>query len=161
MATVTKTANVSKQLTLPQLAAEIECNLENEYYYSSQGLRNTIEDLKKRVNRAVPGKQRDTAKSDLSDQEIVLAMSELIESIPSILRRLFIADQLKQDAESCKDQLEEEIFTLPNMVNDNLPREVTIEIQGDVVPTMIIFHEQHVEMKLHSYQDGNATYHLV
>lgn len=162
MATVTKSAATSNSLSnstdFSILAQEIEWHLEEGYLYPSHGLKNTLEDLKKRANGQVPGIDRDVAKSELHDQEIVIAMAELIESFPSILRRAFVGDQLKQDVKYTEGQVDEALFTLQNVLHNDIPREVTVEIQGDVVPVSVTLEDRQVELKLVSYSDGEATY---
>lgn len=158
MATVTKSTPLSNANSFRQLAQEIEWHLEEGYLYPSQGLKNTLEDLKKRVQQARPGKDQNVAKSELDDQEIVIAMAELIESFPSILRRAFVGDQLKQDVKYTEGQIDEALFTLQNVLHDDIPREVTVEIQGDVVPVSVTLEDRQVELDLVSYADGEATY---
>lgn len=158
MATVTKSTPLSNANSFCQLAQEIEWHLEEGYLYPSQGLKNTLEDLKKRVQQARPGKDQNIAKSELDDQEVVIAMAELIESFPSILRRAFVGDQLKQDVKYTEGQIDEALFTLQNVLHDDIPREVTVEIQGDVVPVSVTLEDRQVELDLVSYADGEATY---
>lgn len=162
MITVPKSAATSNSLSnstdFSILAQEIEWHLEEGYLYPSQGLKNTLEDLKRRAAGQVPGVDREVAKSELHDQEIVSDMAELIESFPSILRRAHVANQLKQDVKYTEGQIDEALFTLQNVLHNDIPSEVTIDIQGDVVPVSVTLEDRQVELKLVSYADGEATY---
>lgn len=153
MATVTKSAVISNANDFSQLAQQIEKKIESGEFYPSQGLKNTLNDMIRKQE-----KLGENLGDEIADQQIVIAMSEMIEAFPSILRRAYSGDQLKQDVGATEDQVQEEAFTLENMMNDDIPREVTIEILGDVVPVFISFDDRKVDYKLASYKDGEATY---
>ena len=158
MATITKSAPSSNSQSLSDRIKDIESKLANGDFYTSKGLKNSLTTLEKQLYEAVTPPEVDEARDLIADHEIIIAMAEQIESFPPLLRSLFLADQLKQDVEATADQVQEVAFTLESMMNDDIPREVTIEILGDVVPVSISFDDRKVDYKLVSYKDGEATY---
>lgn len=169
MVTVTRTVeNVNKSL-LEQIA-EIEHKFD-EASYSAEGIRNTINSLRKKQDDYLhTDAQYLELQDQIHDNEVVLNIIESYESAIKLSRSQFLADQLKRDLDYVTESaiialadslipadIECEYGSQPvTKVEFDAPDEISVEITGDALKVTI--DADQFTLTLNRIEDGNAIY---